>query len=288
MAIDAVFFRATLCKHCETANWGAAFAFHIQSRKRPSRQSSRGDRRIPPSPNKSHAMESMHTNIPSGKKPMPQSGRLWDFLKVEMGFVKEFACSPFLVGSICPSSRMLAAQLVGMAQNAACSAPATGAAANAAGGLVIDLGAGPGPVTGELLRAGISPDRIVAVERSPAFAAAFKRRYRQVPILTGDAADLRRMLAEHFPDAPISAVISSLPFRSIPRKIAANILWELNAALAERGGVLVQYSYIWWMKHALGAHGFKPVQSRLVIQNVPPARVESYVVEPEFRPKLML
>lgn len=229
----------------------------------------------------------MHTNMPSGKKLTPQSGRLWDFLKVEMGFVKEFACSPFLVGSICPSSRMLAAQLVGMAQELPHNAPAATAKA-AATGLIIDLGAGPGPVTGELLRAGISPDRIVAVERSPSFAAAFKRRYRQVPILTGDAADLRRMLAENFPDAPVSAVISSLPFRSIPRKITANILWELNAALAERGGVLVQYSYIWWMKHALAEHGFKPVQSRLVIQNVPPARVESYVVEPEYRPKLML
>lgn len=232
-------------------------------------------------------MKPAHTNISSGKKPMPQGGGWWDFLKVEMGFVKEFACSPFLVGSICPSSKMLAAQLVGMAQDAAQGAPAAMANA-AADGLVIDLGAGPGPVTGELLRAGISPDRIVAIERSPAFAAAFKRRYRQVPVLTGDAADLRQMLAENFPDAPISAVISSLPFRSIPRKIAANILWELNAVMAERGGVLVQYSYIWWMKHALGEHGFKPVQSRLVIRNVPPARVASYVVEPEFRPKLML
>lgn len=207
----------------------------------------------------------------------------WDFLKIEMGFVKEFACSPFLVGSICPSSPVLAGQLAGMAQQAALKASQA-----AADGLILDLGAGPGPVTAELLNIGVSPDRIVAVERSSAFAAAFKRRYRQVPILTGDAANLRQMLAEHFPDKPVCAIISSLPFRSIPRKIASAILWELHATLREHGGVLVQYSYLWWMKHALREHGFKPLLSRLVFQNVPPARVESYIAEPEFRPRLML
>lgn len=235
--------------------------------------------------NELYTMKSARPDISSGNKPAPQRNKRWDFFMAEMGFFKEFVCSPFLVGSICPSSRMLAAQLVGMAQDAARNAPAAKAAPN---GLFIDLGAGPGPVTGELLRAGTPPDRIVAIERSPAFAAAFKRRYRQVPILTGDAVDLRRMLAENFSDTPVSAIISSLPFRTIPRKVTANILWELTSTLSERGGVLVQYSYIWWMKHALGAHGFKPVQSRLVIRNMPPARVDSYVVELAFPPKLML
>lgn len=225
----------------------------------------------------------MQNDTSSANGRVSSRSTLWDYLKVEMGFVKEFACSPFLVGSICPSSRMLASQLVGMAQNAAQSASQP-----LANGLILDLGAGPGPVTGELLRTGISPDRIVAVERAPSFAAAFKRRYRHVPILTGDAANLRQMLAESFPDTPVCAVISSLPFRSIPRKIAAGILWELHATLTERGGVLVQYSYAWWVKHALCEHGFKPLASRLVLQNVPPARVESYAAEAEFRPKLML
>lgn len=207
------------------------------------------------------------------------SDRILDFLKVEMGFVKEFACSPFQVGSICPSSRALASQLVCLAQDAPSAA---------AEGLIIDLGTGPGPVTGELLRAGISPKRIVAVERSPSFARTFRQRYRQVPLLIGDAADLRQMLAEKYPDSPVAAIISSLPFRAIPRKIAVRILRELHETLLERGGVLVQYSYAWWLKHALSKEGFSPRVSRLVLQNVPPARVESYVAEPEYRPKLML
>lgn len=211
------------------------------------------------------------------------SDRLLDFLRVEMGFVKEFACSPFQVGSICPSSRALASQLVSLAQDAAEYAPLA-----ASEGLIIDLGTGPGPVTGELLRAGISPKRIVAVERSPSFARTFRQRYRHVPLLIGDAADLRQMLAEKYPDNPITAIISSLPFRAIPRKIATRILRELRETLLERGGVLVQYSYAWWLKHALGKEGFSPRVSRLVLQNVPPARVESYMVEPEYRPKLML
>lgn len=208
------------------------------------------------------------------------SKKLWDFLKVEMAFVKEFACAPFHVGSICPSSRTLASQLAGMAQN-----PLGGVAA--ADGLIIDLGAGPGPVTGELLRAGVAPERIVAVERSPSFTKAFRDRYRQVPIFTGDAANLRHLLDSRYPDTPICAIISSLPLRAIPRKAARDILREMHAALTERGGTLVQYSYWWWTKHSLRSQGFAPCNSRLVLQNVPPARVECYTPEPGFRPKRM-
>ena len=224
------------------------------------------------------------TQTPPAEKKMPLScDRVWDFLRVEMGFVKEFACSPFHVGSICPSSRVLAGQLVDMAREAAGNArhaPDTG--------LIIDLGAGPGPVTGELLRAGIAPERIVAVERSSAFAKTFQKRYNTVPILTGDAANLRQILAAAYPDSPITAVISSLPFRAIPQKTTTRILRELHETLIERGGVLVQYSYVWWMKHTLENDGFTPKLSRLVLQNVPPARVESYVVEPESPPEPML
>ncbi len=218
--------------------------------------------------------------IPSTDKTRAFSyDRLWDFLKVEMGFVKEFACSPFHVGSICPSSRMLAKQLVHMAQNAPCGTP---------DGLIIDLGSGPGPVTGELLRSGISHDRIVAVERSASFAKTFKKRYRHVPILVGDAANLRQMLAGTYPDRPICAIISSLPFRAIPRDITARILWELHETLLDRGGVLVQYSYVWWQKNALASQGFSTILSKLVFQNVPPALVESYSARPECGGSLML
>lgn len=210
----------------------------------------------------------------------PSQNRLLDFLRVEMGFFKEFARSPFQVGSICPSSKALATHLVRMAQH-----PAHAACQEPDKGLIIDLGAGPGPVTGQLLREGIAPERIVAVERSPSFVRTFQTRYQQVPILMGDAANLRQLLAESHPEAPVCAIISSLPFRAIPQKITVRILRELRATLLERGGVLVQYSYVWWLKNTLGSQGFSPRLSRLVLQNVPPARVESYIPEPEFQPK---
>ena len=216
---------------------------------------------------------------PADKKRPFSYDRFLDTIRVEMGFVKEFARSPFQVGSICPSSHALAAQLVGMAQNAARTNPA---------GLIIDLGAGPGPVTGELLRVGVAPERIVAVERAQSFIRTFQHRYRNVPILAGDAANLRQMLAETHPGATISAIISSLPFRAIPQKIAARILRELHATLLEHGGVLVQYSYVWWQKNTLSKEGFAPQTSKLVIQNVPPARVESYTAISTLKPKLML
>lgn len=221
--------------------------------------------------------------MPANKRYDFSCGRLWDFLRVELGFVKEFVCSPFQVGSICPSSRALASQLVNLAWSTA-----EGASPVSAEGLIIDLGTGSGPVTGALLRAGVSPERIVAVERSPSFARIFSQRYCQVPLLIGDAANLRQMLDEKYPNNPVAAIISSLPFRAIPRKAATRILRELHETLVERGGVLVQYSYAWWQRDALSKQGFSTCRSRLVLQNVPPARVESYVAELGYKPKLML
>ena len=43
-------------------------------------------------------------------------------------------------------------------------------------GLVVELGAGTGPVTRQLLDAGIAPRRLVVVEQSPVMVSLFLRR----------------------------------------------------------------------------------------------------------------
>jgi phospholipid N-methyltransferase len=190
-------------------------------------------------------------------------GALFEKLKLEAAFMKEFVRAPLHVGSICPSSRALTKTLVQMA--------GTGRE-----GLIVDLGAGSGIVSQELLRAGVAPERIVAVELSPGFRKTFSRTCPGVAMITGDARDLGKLLGRHAPGAPVCSVISSLPFRVIPRPIVRDILREIRSVLSERGGSLIQYTYAWWMQYPLRKFGFSPAAARLVLKNVPPAKVESY------------
>jgi phospholipid N-methyltransferase len=143
-------------------------------------------------------------------------------------------------------------------------------------GLIIDLGAGTGSVTGALLRAGVPPQRIVAIEKCGQFAATFRKRYPQVPLIVGDACQLNALLQAIAPDASLCAILSSLPFRVLPQAVVTTIQQQLHEALNTRGGILIQYTYAWWMDFPLAKHGFTPHSKQFILKNIPPARVESY------------
>ncbi len=179
-------------------------------------------------------------------------------------FLREFIAAPRHVGSVCPSSRALAAALVRMA-------PAHG------DGLIIDLGAGSGIVTEQLLQAGIAPDRIMAVEVSPLLATICRQRYPGVTTVTGDARYLAELLAKHAPDKRVACVISSLPLRVMPAGVVKDSLLAIKSVLADRGGFLVQYTYAWWKRYPLKRYDFSPFAAQLVLLNCPPAKVEAYV-----------
>jgi phospholipid N-methyltransferase len=195
--------------------------------------------------------------------PVP-AGRLFEQIRVEAGFVKEFVSAPFHVGSICPSSKALTETLIRMARVRE-------------DGLVVDLGAGSGIVTTELLKAGVPAERIVGVELSPGFSKTFSRLHPNVPILTGDARNLGSLLANSVVPQRIAAIISSLPFRVMPNLVVGEIVREIRSVLASWGGCLVQYTYAWWMSYPLRRYGLQPKGARVVFKNMPPAKVERYV-----------
>lgn len=180
-------------------------------------------------------------------------------------FLREFIQAPSYVGSVCPSSKALTTSLIN-------SVPLEGE------GLIIDLGAGSGIVSEELVKAGVSPDRIVAVEISDGFAKVFNKRCPGVQLVIGDARSLQSIITRRNPAGRVSAIISSLPLRVIPSGIVCEIMSEMREVLVTRGGVFIQYTYAWWMRYPLRRHGFSPCSSRMVLGNLPPAKVESYVV----------
>jgi|GEM_PF-681238 len=179
-------------------------------------------------------------------------------------FFNQFIRQPDMVGSICPSGAALSRQLLH-------GIPIEG------NGLVIDLGAGSGPVSEGMLHLGIAKDRILAVEALDAFKAPFSARCPGVPLVIGDARDLKAILDREAPGREVCAVVSSLPFRVLGPELTHSILDEIHLVLGERGGRLMQYSYAWWLRYPLKDNGFEPASARMVWNNLPPARVEAYL-----------
>lgn len=176
-------------------------------------------------------------------------------------FLREALANPRAVGALVPSSPALSrriTELVGWV----------------AEGLVVELGAGTGVVTAELLRRCVPAQRLILVERAPALVGLLRRRFPDLTVLCGDAADLRRMLARlpEFNPRRVSHIVSSLPLRSLPPAKVDGILREVGHAL-QYGGHLVQYTYALASRNWTPP-GFEIRRSALVWRNVPPARVD--------------
>src|SRR5258708_5267818 len=84
-------------------------------------------------------------------------------------FLARWLRAPHKIGALTPASRYLARAMADQV------APDQG--------LVIELGAGTGNVTQALLDAGLPPDRLIVVERDPAFYILLKQRFPFLKIL---------------------------------------------------------------------------------------------------------
>lgn len=182
-------------------------------------------------------------------------------------FLKRWLRAPLSTGAVVPSGRRLAAAM----------ARATLATSASRTGPVIELGAGTGEVTKALLAAGIAPERLVLIERDPAFATFLRQNFAGLTIIQGDAADLPRLLAANGIDR-IAAVVSSLPLLSLPAEIVAGIVRGIFETLP-RGGGMVQFTYgprppvPLVLREELRLHG---TASRRIWLNVPPAVVWTF------------
>lgn len=173
-------------------------------------------------------------------------------------FLKQALVRPQRVGALLPSSRYLAAAMAGEAAGA---------------GLLVELGAGTGAVT-QALREACPDTPLVAAEIDSELAWHLHLRFPGVDVRATQAhrlmAELRR---EALPEGVV--VVSSLPFRSLPRKVHLRTVEAICNFLEEDPSRrLVQYTY-------QPRQPFKlPQDSRLLWQwrrtvwrNVPPAGV---------------
>ncbi|MFD2370118.1 class I SAM-dependent methyltransferase [Brevibacillus sp. GCM10020057] len=176
--------------------------------------------------------------------------------KERLMFFYNFLQAPGQVGSITPSSRALAKQMM---------EPIDWARADT----IVELGAGTGVFTkwiDELKR----PDaKLVSFEKEDKMRNRLELFYPGV-LFHEDAVELVRVLDGAGLDKA-DAIISGLPFANFPQALRDQIMDQVYAAL-KPGGVFVAFQYSLQMKRQLQSV-FSDVSVKLVPFNVPPAFV---------------
>jgi phospholipid N-methyltransferase len=178
-------------------------------------------------------------------------------------FLRAFAAHPRQVGAILPTSRQAVRDMLDLGD-------VPGAA------LVVELGAGTGVQTGEIL-ARMRPDaRLIALEIDPGLARLLEERFDdpRLQVVCGSAEDL----AKHLDGDLADVLVCALPFTSLEPGLRRRILDSLPKALAPRGVALViQYSPL--IQSEL-RRLFPSVRRRISVLNVPPAFLFACSLDP--------
>ncbi len=175
-------------------------------------------------------------------------------LRESARFLRSFLASPRQVGAVLPTSQHTVRTMLGLApvERARC---------------VVELGAGTGPYTGEILRR-LGPDgELLAFEIDPALAATLTERFSdpRLRVIADSAARLEAHLDGRRPEV----IVSALPFTSLPAVVRHEVLAVARRVLAPDGVMLVlQYSP--FAQRDL-ERTFGSVERHLSPLNVPPA-----------------
>jgi phospholipid N-methyltransferase len=194
----------------------------------------------------------MNEDVLNLKRLRPQPDRRLAFLQ---GFLRQ----PHQVGSVIPSSRFLERRLVRIGEVRSAS-------------VAIELGPGTGGTTRAMLRALPEHGRLLAIEINPEFAALLREECDDPRLIVhqGSAEHIRETLSAHGL-RPADAVISGIPFSTMPGALGERILREIREALAP-GGRFVAYQFRDRVA-TLGRSIFGPPTVDIEPLNVPPVRV---------------
>jgi phosphatidylethanolamine/phosphatidyl-N-methylethanolamine N-methyltransferase len=181
----------------------------------------------------------------------------------EARFFRSLVAAPRLTGAVAPSGRALARAMAA-------------AAGDAAGGLIVELGPGTGPVTRALLKRGVERERLTLVEYEPRFCRMLAERFGPAGIIQGDAYDLPRTLRGVL-GQPIAAFVSSLPLLNQPPRRRQKLIDDAFALMGPDGR-FVQFTYglLSPIPREVCANRYSARCSAPVWLNLPPARVWTY------------
>jgi phospholipid N-methyltransferase len=178
-------------------------------------------------------------------------------------FLRAFAAHPRQVGAILPTSRYAVRDMLDLGDVAGAR-------------LVVELGAGTGVQTGEILARMKPGARLVALEIDPGLARLLEERFDDPRLQV--VCDSAEHLLDHLKGEQADVLVCALPFTSLEPGLRRRILDTLPKALAPRGTALViQYSPL--IQGEL-RRLFPSVRRRISLLNVPPAFLFACSAEP--------
>ena len=169
-------------------------------------------------------------------------------------FLRSFLKSPRQVGAVLPTSRRAVRDTLSMApvERARC---------------LVELGAGTGVYTREIL-ARMGPEaRLLAFEIDPELASGLEAELGEPRLSV--VPDSAARIADHLGGDRPDVIVSAVPFTSLPGELGREILGAARAALAP-GGVMLVLQYSPFIEREL-RRTFTSVERRISPINVPPA-----------------
>lgn len=106
---------------------------------------------------------------------------------------------------------------------------------------VIELGAGTGAVTKQLIRNGVEPSKLTLVEIDSQLGGHLRRRFPDVDVVISPAQDLAKLWQERN-GGSVSAIVSTLPMRLFSKKLIYLVM-KNSLEVLEEGGMFVQFTY---------------------------------------------
>ncbi len=136
---------------------------------------------------------------------------------------------------------------------------------------IVELGAGTGPITHELLKRAGKNCRCLIIELDHDLCRHLRKRFPNADIVEADASDLDRLLDERG-IKKVDHILSGLPLPSIPEEIRERIL-DVSARRLKPDGSFRQLTIMPWMYYRMYRRYLQDVRFRFVPINLPPGGV---------------
>ena len=137
--------------------------------------------------------------------------------------------------------------------------------------VIVELGAGTGPITNELTKVVQPGTKLIVIERDVDFAQRLRERFPTVDVIQGDAAKVEELLAERGIDK-VDHFISGLPLPSFPKTLRDEVIASCMKHLAPEG-TFRQLTVMPWVYYGLYKKYFSEVKFKFVARNLPPSGV---------------
>lgn len=140
--------------------------------------------------------------------------------------------------------------------------------------VIVELGAGTGPITDQVINRLRPHTRFIAIERDVDFAKILRQRFsghKNVEIVQGDVRDLEKILKSRGIEE-VDAFVSGLPTPSLPPGVRKRMLVSVRKYLSPNGvfSNITEVPFIYWRYYKSVFH---QVKFDFVMRNMPPGGV---------------